>query len=535
MPPLILPKPEDAAAQLAIENQALRSEVKVLTEQTKALTQQLDWFKRQLFGEKSEKRLNIDPQIQADLLASLGAETLEAVIDVSPDPAPKKRGKTQRRSTDVNDTGLRFSDDVPVTVIEIRPDLPAGAVLDDYEVIGCKITHRLCQNPGSYQILELRRPLLKAKTPNTHGEVILLQATPPAAVLDRSYADVSLLAGLLVDKFFYHLPLYRQHQRLSDSGVRLSRNTLMNWSKRTIELLEPIYDAQHQHILRSRVLAMDETPIKAGRQSKGKMHKGYFWPIYGEDDEVVFPYSPGRGKAQIDKHLAGWSGDTLLSDGYIAYERYVVNKDQLVHAQCWAHTRRGFEKAQAAEPQACAQALALIGELYRHEQVIRDQALEGAEKLAYRGEYSRAAFDAFWVWCETQLNPLALPSAALGKALKYAMARREALQVFLADPDVAIDTNHLERALRPIPMGRRNWLFCWSELGAKHVGIIQSLLVTCRLHGIHPYTYLVDVLQRISEHPAKRVEELTPRVWKTKFADNPLKSDLDRYVYNVSS
>ena len=110
------------------------------------------------------------------------------------------------------------------------------------------------------------------------------------------------------------------------------------------------------------------------------------------------------------------------------------------------------------------------------------------------------------------------------------MARVDSLKVFLSDPDVPIDTNHLERALRPVPMGRKNWLFCWTDLGAKQVGIIQSLLVTCQLHGINPHTYLVDVLQRISQHPASRVVELTPRVWKTKFADKPLCSDLDHHA-----
>jgi transposase len=120
-----------------------------------------------------------------------------------------------------------------------------------------------------------------------------------------------------------------------------------------------------------------------------------------------------------------------------------------------------------------------------------------------------------------------LPSNRLSKALKYAMARVDSLKVFLSDPVVPIDTNHLERAPRPIPM-RRSWLFCWSELGAKQVGIIQSLLVTCKLQGINPYTYLVDVLQRISQHPASKAVDLTPRVWKERFADNVLKSDLDR-------
>ena len=136
--------------------------------------------------------------------------------------------------------------------------------------------------------------------------------------------------------------------------------------------------------------------------------------------------------------------------------------------------------------------------------------------------------DAFWAWCEEQCKRHDLtPKNPLSKALKYAMKRKKSLEVFLSDPDVPIDTNHLERLIRYIPMGKKNWLFCWTELGAEQVGIIQSLLVTCKLHGVNPYDYLIDVLQRISDYPAQDVIDLTPRVWKEKFAHQALKSDLD--------
>jgi hypothetical protein len=334
---------------------------------------------------------------------------------------------------------------------------------------------------------------------------------------------------MLVDKFLYHLPLYRQHQRLRQCGIDIARATLTNLSSRAIDLLEPIFDAQFEHILQSRVLAMDETPIKAGRKSKGKLRQGYLWPIYGEADEIVFGYTPSRAAAHVHDVLGEAFSGTLVSDGYEAYARYARQHAQVTHAQCWAHTRRYFERAKEADPQAVAEALALIGELYRIEAHIRDQRLTDEAKLKYRTQHSEPAVYAFWQWCDAQCRRHdLLPSHPLTKALKYAMARTDSLKVFLSDPDVPIDTNHLERALRPIPMGRKNWLFCWTELGARQVGIIQSLLVTCKLHGINPHTYLVDVLQRISQHPASRVIELTPRVWKEKFSENPLTSDLDR-------
>ena len=170
-----------------------------------------------------------------------------------------------------------------------------------------------------------------------------------------------------------------------------------------------------------------------------------------------------------------------------------------------------------------------IGALYRIEAQIRAQALTGAAKRDWRLTHAKPVVDAFFVWAETQIERAALlPSNPLTKALHYALERREALSVYLDDPEVPIDTNHLERALRPIPMGRKAWLFCWSEVGAEAVATLQSLMVTCRLHDIDPYDYLVDVLQRIDRHPAREVHLLTPRLWKQHFAADPLRSDLQR-------
>jgi hypothetical protein len=256
------------------------------------------------------------------------------------------------------------------------------------------------------------------------------------------------------------------------------------------------------------------------------MRQAYFWPLYGEDHELVFCYAPSREHRHVPAMLGDFRG-VLLSDGYKAYAAYAKRKDGVTHAECWAHCRRGFERSKEAEPAASAEALALIGALYRHEQIIRERELAAEKKLAYRTEHSEPTVHAFWGWCDRQCHrPDLLPSNPLAKAVKYAKARQAALQVFLSDPEVPIDTNHLERGLRPIPLGRRNWLFAWTEIGAERIGLIQSLLVTCRLRGVDPYTYLVDVLQRISEHPASQVLDLTPRLWKTKFSHNPIKSDL---------
>ena len=183
------------------------------------------------------------------------------------------------------------------------------------------MTYRLAQRPAAYVVLKYIRKVAKS----TDGKL----SCPPApeSVLGKSVADVSLLANLAIDKFRYHLPLHRQHQRMQAAGVRLARSTLTGLVQRSAELLRPIYDAQLASVLRSEVLAMDETPIKAGRKSPGKMQQAYFWPVYGDGDEVVFPFSTSRSGAMV-REVLGDFGGVLISDGYRAYERFAEQSNR---------------------------------------------------------------------------------------------------------------------------------------------------------------------------------------------------------------
>jgi transposase len=490
------------------------------------LQRQVEWFKRQLFGRKSERRLREpDPQ----QLSLSGMFTTPGAAADRPPPPTETVKAYQRRvrltGADLPDESeLRFDSSVPVQETLLTNPEVAALPPEAYEVIGEKVTYRVAQRPGAYVILKYRRPVIKRKD----TEVLSCPPAPPA-VFEKGLADVSLLAGLLIDKFTYHLPLYRQHQRLLQAGIRLSRGTLTQWVQRAAELLEPIYHALLSSILQSQVLAMDETPIKAGRHEKGKLHTGYFWPIYGDQDEIAFPFAASRAQAVVREALGKFCG-ILLTDGYIVYDRFAQTVNRLVHAQCWSHTRRHFVDAERAEPTLVAHALAHIGGFYEQEAVIRQHGLDAEAKLAHRGEYTKPLVEAFFAWLkQTVITQVLLPSNPFTQAARYALEREVALKVFLAYPNVPLDTNHLEREIRAIALGRRNWLFCWTEVGARHVGIIQSLLASCRLQGVDPYAYLVDVLQRIDTHPAFEVHLLTPRLWKQHFADNPLRSDLDRF------
>lgn len=271
-----------------------------------------------------------------------------------------------------------------------------------------------------------------------------------------------------------------------------------------------------------------QPPIKAGRAGPGKMKAAYFWPVYGEQDGICFLYYPSWAAKHVRDALglSPPAGAVLQTDGYAAYAQY-AKRTGLIHAQCWAHARRKVYDASDSEPAHAAQALDWIGKLYAVEAQIRAQDLRGPAKRALRQAKSKQVVEDLFAWIDKQFAALGfLPSNPFIAALGYMRERRAGLEVYLDDPDVAIDTNHLERALRVIPMGRRNWLFTWTELGAKHVGIVQSLLVTCRLHDIDPYDYFVDVLQRVGQHPASQVHQFTPRCWKLLFAANPLRSDL---------
>ena len=483
-----------------------------------------EWFKRQLFGRKSERRLLTPDAHQLPLAGILPAR--EEPADKPPPPSETVKAY-QRRTRfsalpEAEEAGLRFDGSVPVRVIAVPNPAVAGLAPAAYEIIGEKVTWRLAQQPGAYVVLKYVRQVIKLK----QTEQICCPPAPPT-VFEKSVADVSLLAGLLIDKFAYHLPLYRQHQRLAYAGITLNRSTLTQWVHRTADLLTPIYHALLSSILQSRVLAMDETPIKAGRQGKGKLHTGYFWPLYGDQDEIAFPFAASRAQTVMREVLGSFCG-ILLTDGYTVYERYAQTINGLVHAQCWSHCRRQFVEAAAVEPALVAQSLDLIGQLYHHETQGRERQLTDQALLSFRAAHARPVVDAFFAWLERTLREqVLLPTNPFSKAAHYALEREAALRVFLEYPNVPLDTNHLEREIRAIAMGRKAWLFCWTEIGARYVGMVQSLIASCRLQSIDPYAYLVDVLQRIDTHPAFEVHLLTPRLWKQHFAATPLRSDLD--------
>jgi len=271
----------DVAALMRSKDEQIAS----LSEQVAALKHQVEWFRRQIFGQKSERFTGSADPMQMYLGEIAGTAPPAA------DPHRPIAAHTRRIHTrDAADTGeeLKFFDEsrVPVrTMILAHADVQ-GLSPEQYEIIGEKRNYRLAQRPGAYEVICYRRPVIKLKDAGKNQAKILCLAAPEAILESSSRADVSFVAGVLVDKFAWHLPLYRQHQRLEAAGINVSRPWLTQISQGAIRLLTPIYEAQFASIRQSRVKAMDETPIKAGRSGHGKMNTGYFWPVYGEQDEV---------------------------------------------------------------------------------------------------------------------------------------------------------------------------------------------------------------------------------------------------------
>lgn len=518
--------PRDLASTLTVDQiAALLVKVDLLTRRVEDQDRQLAWFRKQLFGAKSERRI-VDSS-SPDVQMWLGEQLLDVPETPPPTSQSVKSYERTHRKTPVEfmdtDSRLRFDGSVPIEIVQV-PNPRIDTLADgEYAVLGEKVTYRLAQR-SSYVILKYVQTTVKA---TGTGEII--RSTVPAAVFERSFADVSFLANMIVDKFCHHLPLYRQHKRLEQAGVAIERSTMTRLVHRTAQLLEPIFYALLSSIRLSEVLTMDESPTPAGVApgedgKPGKMKTGYFWAMFGDKGEVAFLFAPTRARSVIDEVLADFEGK-LLTDGYKAYESFVKNRAETEHAQCWSHTRRKFLEAEQIQPVVVGDVVHKIRRLYDVERRFRDSSDE--DRLLARQKFSKPIVDELFALFRAERDQaLLLPSNPLLIAVEYALHREHELRVFLDAPAVPIDTNHVERTIRGPAVGRKNWMFHVTEVGARYAGIFYSLLKSCELCGVNPEVYLIDVLQRVDSHPADQVDLLTPRLWKEHFGAQPLRSAL---------
>src|SRR4051812_11935277 len=377
--------------------------------------------------------------------------------------------------------------------------------------IGEDVSERLDIVPAQVRVLVIRRPKYACRA----CEDGVVQAPAPARLIEGGLPTDGTVAWVLVSKYADHLPLYRQAQIYARQGLRLDRSTLADWVGRAAFHLRPVHERLLDKLKTSAKLFADETTAPVLDPGRGRTKTGQLW-AYARDDRpwggtdppgVVYLYAPDRTAERPATHLSGFSG-VLQVDGYAGYKA-LAERGLVQLAYCWAHVRRRFyELAQAGPAPIATEMLARIAGLYRIEGEIRGRSAE--ERRATRQERSRSVVEALEPWLREKLA-LVSQKSKLAEAIRYALVRWAGLSLFLEDGRIEIDSNVVERAIRPLALNRKNALFAGSDDGAAHWAVIASLIETCKLIGVEPQAYLADVTTRIVEgHPNSRLDELLP-------------------------
>lgn len=486
--------------ELKKENEQLRAE-------NAALKEENQWLKKQLFGKRSERLITGEDQLEFPGMDPPNEDYEEQEV----------KGHTRRSKTrsSTEEDKITFPEDLPKETIIL--DLPeaekvcpqTGEVL---EKIGEEIAQKLAFKPGSFFIKEFIKPkYVSKKVP----ELGVMSAPSPEGIFLKSKADESLLAHVITMKFGDHLPLYRIQEILERDGIKISRQTLSHWVLHIGENLIPLYESMKKHILSYPSIFVDESPVGLLFKGKKKVHQSYMWVYVGgkglDPPYRLFEFCFNRSYHHPLKMLAGYEGK-LHSDKYGAYEE-LAKKEEVSWCPCWAHIRRYFLEAKGGDQEFCNYVLRKIRYLYMLERVAKSRSSE--ECLEIRKEKEEPIIDDLIEKVKDKLiKGKHLPKSKYQKALVYFSGLIPYLKNYLSDPEAQIDNNVAERAIRPLAIGRKNWLFVGSEKGGKATATLLSLVQTCRNLKINPREYLDDVLRRVMSHPASKIDELLPDKWK---------------------
>jgi transposase len=470
---------------------------------------QLAQLKRMIFGSKSERFIPSVPDEQ--LALDLGLEP------GSQEPPETEEVHYTRIKNKPKEKPFRqpLPNHLPRTEILIEPE----GDLTGLKKIGEEIKEVLEYTPASLFVTRYVRPKYVDPTREENG---VQTGNLPALPLPKAIAAASLLAIILVDKYVDHLPYYRQIQRFKRIGMRISKSTINGWIKGVCELLSPLYDLLVERVLQSQYIMADETTMKVleyNRKEKNKKDKrdkkvtlGYQWVYYAHLRKLVlFDYQPGRsaeGPRQLLKSFKGF----LQSDGYKVYDGY-EHVPGITLLNCMAHARRKFEEALDYDPKRAEYVLVKMQGLYEVEREAKEKEFSHPKRKALRLEKSAPILTELQDWLKLNLSQT-LPESPIGKAIRYSHKRWDKLGTYTQDGRLEIDNNFVENALRPIALGRKNYLFAGSHEGAKRAAMIYSFFATCKKNDIDCFKWLKDVLNRIQEHPINRLEELLPNNWK---------------------
>jgi transposase len=476
------------------------------------LQHQLDRLLRQRFGRSSE---TIDPDqlllFAADILTEPDAipvtPTPPGPAD-DPPPTPAPTAKPKRKGH-----GRRpLPDHLPrrPVVHDVSPDqLTCPDCGGCRQVFGEEVREQLEYIPASLVVIQHIRPKYACKT--CQANVVIAERLPEP--IEKGLPGPGLLAHVIVNKYADHLPLYRQERIFARQGLALSRQTMCGWMATCAELLKPIYDAMVRAILQSQAIQSDDTPVDVLDPGREGTRQGRIWVAIGDRGHPYTAYEftrdrSGAGPARFFKDYRGY----LQADAYSGYDA-LYESGSIIEVGCWAHARRKFHEARDTDAPHAHRALAYIRRLYDVEADAKAANRDEAARRALRQERSVPILEELFAWLET-VRALVLPKSPMGEAISDAMNQRAALMRYAEHGFLKIDNNTAERGEKTIAIGRNNWLFFGSEVGGATAAVLFSLTETCKGLGIDPWAYLKDVLDRLSTHPASRIDELLPDRWE---------------------
>jgi transposase len=473
--------------------------IEKLTQKKQDLEQQLLQLKKLVFGSRHEKF------VSPDALAAPTLFELPPIADLMDSGTTVVTYEKTNKKLRPNHPGRNsFPEHLRR---EERIINPAGVDTTWARRIGEDVTETLAYVPAELFVKRVVRPkYLDVVTQNIY------QALAPERSFERSHVDTSLIAQIIAEKFIDHLPLDRQIKRFARLGITISDSTMGNWVAASAAFLKPLYEAHKKLVLNSGYLHADETVIKVlDSDKKNATHQGYYWVYQCNANKLVlFDYQPGRGREGPRSILHDYKG-YLQTDGYIVYEDFDKNPDIIVF-NCMAHARRKFSEALPNDKLRAGHALAEIQKLYAIERHITDSNITGNEKLQYRKEQALPLLKDLGSWMQKNY-PEVLPGSAIGKAIAYSLSRWDKLSLYATTDFLHIDNNPVENSIRPVAVGRKNYLFAGSHAAAQRSAIFYSLLATCKNYQVHPIAWLQDVLTRIAGYPINKIQELLPQNW----------------------
>jgi len=509
---ILIAKNNDLTSELKKANCEL-NQAKLLLEQKELIIAKL---RKILFGSKSERYT--PDQVQA-IQISLFAELEDIKLKEEQLAAQTEETQTvtyERKVNKAKEPPNRqpLPDHLPRVEIVIEPE----GDMSGMKKLPPKITEILDIIPPQFQVIRIvRNQYADPAAQKQEVEKVIHVAPMPERVINQGIPSTRLLVYIIMSKFVDHLPYYRQIKTFKRIDVNIKANTINDWIAKTCVLLEPLYDALCKHQFSKKYLQGDETTVKVLQfkktGKKGKAHTGYYWVYFDPiDKQVVFIFDPGRGRKYAAQHLQNFKG-TLQTDGLKVYDAF-EDLDYMKLLGCMAHIRRKFIEAIPNDKKNAEPIVLLIQQLYQIEAFCRDNDYTHDQRYQLRQEQAVPIMKKLKIELDIlHNNSKVLGSSAIGAAVRYALGRWKYQERYLHDGKLEIDNNLVENAIRPLAIGRKNWLFAGSEQGARWGAIIYTLVGSALRHNLNPLEYLTDVMRRLPDTKLSNLHQLFPANW----------------------